>query len=278
MSRVAVTILTNGNRRGSLEKCVSLLLDRCRYRPLDIYILDNGSTDDTRDYLDSLPSDMYGIRWRLCLEDKDLGCAAGTNRLATMAREYEYVLHLESDFFHMKEEESGFGSMWLSEALDFMDQDRCDYLYLRRMKDEVEMSMHWWSKWARVINTRGKWMHCPGFWWSNNPHLRRNDEVFKSGVLPLNESKDGPKGTPGWSKPELEAGTPGRPGLTWIARWGMFLHETDSLGSTACPKMKGCCKYGFAVRDERFCSMCEEQKGFEDMREHERRYKCLVTG
>ena len=265
---VGVTILTNGARRGKLDMCLASLKYSCRYRPIDIYILDNGSTDSTREYLNEL-EDEYGIRYHSRSLDKDIGCAAGTNMVSEMAREHDYVLHLESDFFHLPPDESGFGYMWLTDALEFMEQGRCDYLYLRRMMNEKEMMVHWWAQWMPRINTFGKYMHCPGFWWSNNPHLRRNKAIYDLGVLPLDESKDGPKGSEGWCKPELQAGRPGR---TWIAKWGVFVHDRHFLGDPACTKSDGECKYGFSVDNGRFCKVCDLSKGIEDMPNHQERY------
>lgn len=270
---LAVTFLTNGNRRKSLEECVSSFLEGCSHRPLDVYIFDNGSTDDTRDYLSSL-SDGDGVSWTVEYSETDLGCAVGSNRVAQMARKHKYVLHLESDFFHLPESESGFGREWLSDAIEFMDEGRCDYLYLRRIINEREMFMHWWSQWMVKVDTFGKYMHCPDFWWSNNPHLRRNDAVYEAGVLPLDESKDGPKGTDAWSRPELDAGSPG---LAWICKWGIFIHEKKSMGQSLCSKGLASCKYGFVVEDGRFCKVCDIDKGVGDMKNHEERYKCCVT-
>jgi len=274
MSRVAVTILTNGSRRKTLLKCISSFLKNCSYRPLDFYILDNGSTDDTRECLNSL-DEVEGISWNVKSLDDDIGCAAGTNMVSAMARGHEYVLHLESDFFHIPEIDSGFGETWLDDAVSFMDEERCDYLYLRRMTDEQEMVMHWWSQWMEKVNTFGKYMHCPGYWWSNNPHLRKDEEVYKSGALPLDESKDGPKGSPGWSKPEMETGKPGRPGLTWICRWGMFVHERTRISDTSCMRSESEseCKYGFSVKDKTFCDQCDLSKGLTDMKAHEERWR-----
>jgi len=272
MSRVAVTVLTNGKRRKSLERCLNTFLDNCRYRPLDIYILDNGSTDDTREYLDSL-KDGHGLWWDVQSLGEDVGCAAGTNRVSEMAVGHEYVLHLESDFFHIPEDVSGFNKMWLSDVVSFMDEGRCDYLYLRKMVDEEEMAMHWWAQWMEKSKTFGKYMYCPEFWWSNNPHLRRDSKLRVDKILPLDESIDGDKGTPGWSKPELEAGTPG---LSWICKLGMFIHERESVGDMSCPKMDGDCKYGFSVRNKVFCESCDIAKGLCDMYQHEGRYSCVT--
>jgi hypothetical protein len=49
--------------------------------------------------------------------------------------------------------------------------------------------------------------------------------IYDRGILPLNVSLDGAKGTKDWSQPELKAGAPGN---AWIHQWGLFVHERQS--------------------------------------------------
>lgn len=277
--KVGVSILTNGSRRKRLEKCVWSFLENCHYRPLKIAIFTNGSTDDTEDWILGLP-ETYGVEWVRGCSEVDLGCARGTNESIGMVSDCEYQIHLESDFEHLSPEESGVDRMWLHRALEIMDSGRCDYLYLRRMRDSAEARMHWWSQWMpRVSGEDNGYLMCPGFWWSNNPTLFRTSSLKNSGTLPLDESMDGPKGTPGWSQPELQ--TP-RPMKAWIHRWGMFVHERgegERFDKAGCGRygrfgMSGC-KYGFWYEGEGhpFCLACDHRKGFEDMPAHEERAK-----
>ena len=275
LRRVGVSILTNGKRRNDLERCIYSFLKNCHYRPLVISIYDNGSTDDTAKWLGELP-EMYGVEWRVYISGLDKGCAYGTNYSINMLVDCELQIHLESDFEHLHASESGVDRMWLHRALELMDSGECDYLYLRRMRDHRESQMHWWSQWMpQVQDTRDEYLRCPSFWWSNNPVLFRTKALQDAGVLPLDESKDGPKGTPGWSQPELQTARPPNP---WLHRWGVFIHErqSESFTESGCgeygPYGHSGCKYGFWYQEgESFCLSCDHSRGFGDMPEHEKR-------
>jgi len=271
---IGVSILTNGTRLDYLKTCVSSILNNCYYRPLVVGIFDNGSTDETSKKLPFIGNRFYGVEWRIERSESDLGCAAGTNRALELVRDCEYVLHVESDFEHLPSELIGGDKLWLRWAVEFVEAEKVDYLYLRRIVDELDMSMHFWSRWVwRVDAERGQYLRCPGFLWSNNPHLHRTSRMYEMGVLPLKEELDGTKGTAGWCKPEMEAGIPGN---TWIHRWGMFVHERPSHGNKFA--LKGCqprgCKYGF-FKDgmDRWCQLCDKSKDFRDMIRHEARYR-----
>jgi hypothetical protein len=275
---VGVSILTNGARCEFLRNCIDSFLANCYYRPLVIGILDNGSTDDTSDFISRLPK-VYGVTWRPDRNPTDLGCAVGTNMATAMVKDCEFALHLESDFIHMTEDESGVGRLWMQDAIRFMQTGVCDYLYLRRMCNEHDMRMHWWAQWMpKVIHEVGPYLSCPEFWWSNNPALRRVQALYDCKTLPLDESKDGKKGQSGWSQPELRAPRPTKP---WIYHWGMFKHEGVTVEF---PEQVGCgkfgpfgtstCKYGFyKLGWDSFCDECHHSKSFGDMLEHEKRYR-----
>jgi len=283
---IGVSILTNGTRLDRLKKCVQSLIENCYYRPLVLAVFDNGSKDDTHEWLKEQAADPgYGLEWRLERSNKDVGCASGSNRVAEMVRDCEYVLHLESDFEHLPEYLTGEDKMWLHRAVEFMDADVCDYLYLRRMVSHEDIFEHMWSNWMprlELDNSEPPYLPCPDFWWSNNPHLRRNDAIYGIGSLPLDEAKDGKKGEPGWSQPELCAPPPGR---TWIHQWGLFVHELSSCEGLA--SRRGCgkfsaiagvtCKYGF-FKDgsDRWCQYCYAEEDFCDMPKHVNRFRELM--
>ena len=226
MNSIGVSILTNGCRSQFLSVCVQQLLANCFTRPLVIGIFDNGSKDDTPDVCRQfLASNYYGIKFRYQRSDKDLGCAYGTNRSIEMVRDCELQLHLESDFIHIPSEVSGIGKLWMRDAAEFMQKGECNYIYLRRMRSENEMAMHWFHQWRdKIIEIQGPFQHCKDFWWSNNPSIFRTKALYDCKTLPLDEKLDGPKGTDGWSKPELS--TP-RPTKAWLWGYGegMFVHE-----------------------------------------------------
>jgi len=273
---VGVSILTNNARLEYLKTCVSSFLSNCHYRPLVIGIHDNGSTDGTSKWLDSLP-EAYGVEWRISRSEKDSGCAAGTNTSISITRDCEFSLHLESDFRHLTPEESGVDRMWLHRAIEFMrDPERCAYLYLRRMVDEYEMAMHWWDRWMPTVDKEvGSYLRVPHFWWSNNPTLFRTEALFDCGTLPLATHKDGPKGTKDWSRPELEATSP--PGA-WVYRWGMFVHEhPEPFTEAGCGLVSygaSTCKYGFwKGGDDAWCQACRRNMSYRDMSAHRARFE-----
>lgn len=276
MTPVGVSILTNGSRRKDLERCISSFLANCYYRPLVIGIVDNGSTDDTWEWLDTL-SEVYGVEWRYRRYTPDQGCARGTNLSIELVKDCELQIHLESDFEHLTPEESGIDRMWLHRAVRMMNSGMCDYLYLRRMRNPGEAAMHWWDQWMpRVVAIQDEFLKCPDFWWSNNPTLFRYSELKKAGVLPLKEDIDGPKGTRAWSQPELKAGIPPN---SWIHRWGMFVHERmpeESYEEVGCgiygPFGKSGCKYGFWMKSGNpWCKVCDHSKDLKDMMRHRSR-------
>lgn len=273
---VGVSILTNGKRRKDLEQCVQRFLTNCHYRPLIIGIVNNGSTDDTKEWLDNI-TPVYGVTWRVANLPDDKGCANGTNMSIELVADCEYQIHLESDFWHLSQDQTGQDPMWMHRAVDFMDENPCDYLYLRRMRDEKESAMHWWFQWMPKIDLDcGDYMQCPSFWWTNNPVLFRYQALKDQGVLPLDASKDGPKGTEGWSLPEMSTG---RPKNTWIHKWGMFVHEVqpeETFEATGCglfgPFGKSGCKYGFwKDGNDSFCQKCDKMSGYREMEAHRNR-------
>lgn len=272
---VAVSVLTNGSRRHYLERCINSFLTHCHYRPLVFCVFSNGSTDDTESWLET-QGGQYAIEWRTKASEKDLGCARGTNNSIAIGSDFKYQIHLESDFEHLSESESGVDRMWLHRALELMESE-CDYLYLRRMRNDFEMRQHWWSQWMpKVTEERDEYLRCPGFWWSNNPTLFRVEALQNSKTLPLDVSKDGQKGSHGWSQPELQAP---RPPMAWIHKWGMFIHERQPKEEFV---LRGChnygpfgcsmCKYGFWKQgNDKWCGTCDHKKDFRDMNAHEKR-------
>jgi glycosyltransferase involved in cell wall biosynthesis len=281
---VGISILTNAQRRSQLQTCLGSLLTHCYYRPLVIGIFDNGSTDDTWNWLSEWVSSkdnpwQYGVTFRVQHSDTDLGCAAGTNAACELVGDCEFAIHIESDFEHLSPEESGEDRLWLRHAVEFMQGVNGNFMYLRRMIGERDIFLHWWDQWmVRIIGQQGKYLSCPDFWWSNNPALRRNKALYDGGTLPLDMSKDGPKGSVGWSKPELETKAPGR---AWIHQWGLFIHDRATQITPwhkgVCSNMGGKeCKYGFFKNGDitdKFCEVCLPDESFRDMAAHKARFK-----
>lgn len=277
MKPVGISILTNGRRRDRLERCVNSLLCNCYFRPLTIGVMNNGSLDDTSDWMQNLPS-IYGVEWRAHSSDVDRGCAWGTNKSIELVEDCEFQLHLESDFEHLEGDESGVDKMWLHRAIGLLQSGECDYLYLRRMRDHNEAAMHWWAQWMpQITEERGEFLSCPSFWWSNNPAVFRTQALFDCGTLPLDEGADGPKGSNAWSVPELGTKKPSKP---WIHRWGVFVHERqaekfdDKCCGVSGPYGYSGCKYGFLVAPgDAWCAHCDPSESFSDMVKHQQRYR-----
>lgn len=278
MQPVGISILTNSNRRNRLERCINSLLTNCAYRPLIIGVFDNGSTDDTPKFMEDMCNEnIYGVTFRYTRGNTDEGCAFGTNKSIEMVSDCEFQVHLESDFEMLTPEESGEDRMFLHKVVEFLKSDDCDYVYLRRMRDENESRMHWWSQWMSDIDEeRDNFMHREGFWWSNNPTAFRLNALKEANILPLDENKDGPKGSSFWSAPELDAGTPPN---AWIHKWGVFVHERgkdETFAGKGCslfgPYGKSGCKYGFWKSEPNFfCKACDRTRDFRDMAETDER-------
>ena len=271
--KVGVSILTNGTRLDYLQACISSFLENSHYRPIVVSVFDNGSTDGTKDWLANLPK-YYGVEWRVQSSSSDLGCAEGTNKSIEMVRDCKYVLHLESDFLHIRQELSGEDKFWLHRAVAFMEKGECDYLYLRRMVSDDDLFQHWWPQWMDKIDREdGNYLMCNGFWWSNNPTIFKYEALLGTKTLPLDARRDGKKGTKGWSQPELQASRPPKP---WIHRWGLFVHEGLKLGEIkkkecVADKMMGC-KYGFFRASRGFCALCKKFTGYKEMAAHSVRF------
>lgn len=274
MEPVGISILTNSNRRNWLEKCINAFLSNCYYRPLIIGIFNNGSTDDTAEWLRHNLPEVYGVTWRVNNSDKDRGCAWGTNNSIKMVDDCDLQIHLESDFIHLP---NIVDKMWLHRAVEHMG--KCDYLYLRRMRNEGEAAMHWWDQWmSKITEEDGEYLRCQGFWWSNNPSLFRTQKLKDGSILPLNENLDGGKGTPGWSQPELQAGSPSN---AYLHKWGMFVHEVEdgeSFNQKGCGLGEHGCKYGFwKDGQDNWCLACNRSKDYKDMPAHRDRMNRGVT-
>jgi len=283
--RVGVAILTNGENRIWVQRTIESFLANCSLRPLTIGIFDNGSTDDTYKYISGLPKDL-GVEWRVERSNEDLGCGIGVNRAGDLVGEAEYTLFLEKDWTHLRPEQSGVPTTWLGDFLDFMDEEECDYIYLRKFRSEIEMRQHGWARTLGMINLdKGPFSRVTPMDYSNNPHLRRNSAMIESGVLPLPEIRDDEgnpaehKGKPLWGQAEIRAP---KPPNAWIHRWGIFIHEANPdvvMPQFGCGKYGpfgiSSCKYGFVQYRggaDPWCLVCEGDDPFNCLAHHDLRY------
>jgi len=282
MKRVGISILTNGERLDYLRRCVESLLARTSYRPLVVAIYDNASTDGTAIYIDRLKeSRELGVEWRSGRAVVDQGVSVGINRAMAMVADCEWAIHVESDFELIDPDASGHGRDWLEKAVEWAEGAGCDYLYLRRILDEREVMAHWWWRWpGRIAPSAEPFQMLPGFWWSNNPALRRNPALAAAGVLPLPERPRESKDRPYWSKSEMEAV---RPPNAAIMPHGVFAHEWSEPRLLGCDRFErhgmSTCKYGFFQDPgSMWCRVCDPMAPWNCLAEHYDAYQALLKG
>lgn len=109
MLKLAIVIL-NWNTREYLEKFLSPVIQNSRMEGVKIYVADNGSSDDSVDYLEANYKDQIA----LIKFDRNYGFAGGYNRALEKIRA-EYYLLLNSDV----EPSPG----WLKPLIELMDSD-----------------------------------------------------------------------------------------------------------------------------------------------------------
>jgi glycosyltransferase involved in cell wall biosynthesis len=280
---IGIAVLTNGNRLGYLKQNLEAFIENTSYRPLVFGIFDNGSTDGTPTYINSLIN-TEGVTFRKMRSEADMGCGVGVNRANDLVKEFEYTIFLESDWTLLEERESGWNKEWLDECLDFMKTGKCDYLYLRRFPNVFESRFHDYQHvMAHSGHQEGRFLYITKFMYSNNPHIRRTKVLYDQGILPLREFIDAnglgieKKGNPTWSQAEHSAKQPEK---LWFTMWGMFGHETTvtpkEIRQVGCDKYGpfGCstCKYGFTEFNAGFCALCDFSKDWHDLKNHTDRF------
>lgn len=289
MKTIAIAMLTSGNDREFLQRTITSFLENCSYRPLHFAIFDNASTDDTWQYLQSLQSSEL-VSYDIKRSEINTGCGIGVNTANDMVKDYEYVLFLENDWTHLSDKESGASKEWLHECIDILDKNQTDYIFLRRFRNDWETRFHGWTNIFKncgpVVSNFVQYANFP---YSNNPHIRRNKSLYDSQVLPLKEFRDtngNPtehKGNKDWGRAEIETRTIAR---AMLYKFGMFGHESrkspENLHIVGCKKYEQCgastCKYGFlwfreeCVEHGSFCDVCNHNKDFHDLAEHDKRF------
>jgi glycosyltransferase involved in cell wall biosynthesis len=279
---VGISILTNGERLPRLAACVSSILGGTSYRPLIVAVHDNGSVDGTSEWLREVSSvEPPGVEWRVGRSETDMGVSVGTNRAMDMVSDCGWAMHVESDFELLPPELSGWDVGWLDSALRWMSSEGCDYLYLRRIVDEREVRAHWWWRWpGRVARFEGPFCEVPGFWWSNNPHLRNDRALRRAGVVPIPERDGENKRSSFWSLSEARAKAPPNPAVTVP---GLFVHEWDGGDGFGCGRFDAfgasSCKYGFFVDPaSAWCRACDAAAPSNCLAEHVDRFLMLASG
>lgn len=86
-------IINNFNQRKITERCLERVF-RSKYQPFEVIVVDNGSTDDSGEFLRNLAGKES--RLKLAMNKENLGPAAGRNQAAAIARG-KYLAFLDND-------------------------------------------------------------------------------------------------------------------------------------------------------------------------------------
>jgi GT2 family glycosyltransferase len=94
--RVGIIILT-WNTLADTVRCLDSLLEQCDHRTFDVYVLDNGSSENEKAALDRRYANASSIKtFRV---EHNLGFTGGNNYLLDRIEDYEYVLLLNNDTY-----------------------------------------------------------------------------------------------------------------------------------------------------------------------------------
>ncbi|AZR72017.1 hypothetical protein BBF96_00505 [Anoxybacter fermentans] len=96
-SRLASIIIITRNRLGYTRLCLQSILKKTIYRPYEIIVVDNNSTDGTVEYLTDLKN--RGIIEKLILLDKNYGAGYATNEGIKHAKGF-YLIRSDNDMVY----------------------------------------------------------------------------------------------------------------------------------------------------------------------------------
>ena len=93
---ISVVVLTH-NKAACTRRCLGSLL-QTRYAPWELVVVDNGSTDGTREWLESFrgEADQAGVAVTLVFNDGNIGCSTARNQGLARARG-AHVAFLDND-------------------------------------------------------------------------------------------------------------------------------------------------------------------------------------
>jgi len=300
-NRVAISTLTSRNKIDWLKKLNASVRGNMADVALDWHIYSNGSSPEQEEYLNYLHSEWFGpglFQFNIRFGKENGGVGYGVNRAADMVKDYEFVLYLEDDWFHLPKELTDVTNDWLPKAINLFDKfPNLDLLLLRRYlyrseADHHGFSRHFDSENFNEIDFQGLRILSSDFDYCNTPHLRRNKSLYDKGVYPVNQDAEArtevkkvggsfpSMPNKGW--PEQIAKVRGRENglVCWQLFPGIFAHEHSSVKiQEYCGKYNvggTTCKYGFAtIEPERFCDHCLHTDGLRYFNNH---YERLVNG
>jgi hypothetical protein len=289
------------NRDVYLKKTIESFLDNTFFDDiLDWYIHCNGTSylvDNVIKDVKNIYKKRVNFKYTTFYENKGVG--VGINYLNSLVRNYEYVLFLEGDWICLPSEISG-NIDWLIDCLNYMEHNKSvSQVLLRRYVSDLDDRQYGYGYWIKESNIKsvGKlkntYLHLNKKEYTNNPHLRRNNDFYNVGVLPLNEFYDDDgnpvelKGLPMWGQAEIQAESKGYEIESCYLAFGNMVHcevwnyykDYDKLidESTTCKKYldvgKAGCKYGYFFPAKKFCEVCDHSKNFMDLERHEQDYE-----
>ncbi|MDR0686694.1 MAG: glycosyltransferase family 2 protein [Dysgonamonadaceae bacterium] len=109
MEKKTAVVILNWNGRQLLEKFLPFVVENTPMETVEIIVVDNGSTDDSVDFIETRHPSILTIRF-----DKNYGFAGGYNR-ALSQLSHEYIVLLNSDV----EVTRG----WLTTVTDYLDSN-----------------------------------------------------------------------------------------------------------------------------------------------------------
>lgn len=279
---IGIAVLTNGNRRKFLEQNIKAFIDNTSYRPLHFGIFNNGSTDDTKQWLDNHLPQHDQITFEVINSTTDVGCSKGVNIANNMVRHFMYSIFLESDWLCLTHVETGCSKDWLHECVAFLNTGKADYIFLRKFPNDKQAAYHGWHHYFSnaVEDDSNKNFLKLRFVYSNNPHIRNTQALYEQRVLPLVEYTTDKKGYNTWGRAEDKAKHPNN---YYTYKRGLFVHET--IKSNANIQPIGCnecgnfgysgCKYGFTELRPGWCETCDKNKTYADWNQHNERFTHL---
>jgi hypothetical protein len=305
-NRVAISTLTSRNKIDYWKMLIESMERNLPGLDLDWYVYSNGSDREQQVFLSS---PLYGPNFWVQFGATNEGVGYGMNRAADMVKDYEYVLFIVDDWYHLSEEETGYNSNWLKECVEFLDENQeVDGIVLRKYMTRTEICQH---NHYEMFNLKDKYIDFKSLKlldqqnlvYSNAPHLRRNKPHYEKEIFP--QKQDGlarkqikPVGRPwalekeieGWSEAERpEAIATGKSRINKINLYGLingiFTHEfnpkawaNQSEADLGCGLYKSgisTCKYGlwgWTRYPKAFCEACSHERGIGDFYEHMERY------
>lgn len=237
----------------------------------------------------------YLVNFYLFSDGKNLGVGAGINQLNGLLKIADYSLFLEGDWITLPEEISGIGKDWLIKSLDLMETEGIEQVQFRKYlndTDDRQFGFGYWIAPYNIKNDIGDFVILNEREYTNNPHIRNNKKYFDLGIFPLDEFFD-ENGNPTelktsthWGQAEIYAEPKGKQLKSAWLKGGNMVHcehwGYDTDWEKAKSEMTNCkfglkrCKYGFTNSREIFCNVCDNEKDFTDLQEHNWKFERLL--